>query len=75
MVKKIITRREKLRLSASDIAVRAIKTFIQTFVGAGAVLASASNLEELRVAVIAVAGSALSAAVSVVWNSILVVRD
>lgn len=77
MVKKIkeLTAKDKLLLNAKDIGARALKTFVQAFVGSGAILASATSYDELRVAVIAVTGSALSATVSVVWNSILAIKD
>lgn len=72
---KIITKRDKLKLNYKDISVRALKTFAQAFVGGGAILASATDLATLKSALVAVAGSAISATVSAVWNSILVVRD
>lgn len=75
MVKKVITKKDKLQLNVKDIGVRAAKTFVQAFIGSGAILASATTFDELKVALVAVAGSALSAAVSVVWNSVLAVKD
>lgn len=73
--KKPLTKKDKLKLSAKDIGARALKTFVQAFIGGSAVLAAATSEDELRVALISLVGSAASAAISVVWNSVLVVRD
>ena len=51
--KKIISKRQKLRLNAKDIAVRAAKTFLQTFLASAGTILTLTSKEEQQAALIA----------------------
>ena len=75
MVKKVISKTDKLKLNAKDIGVRAGKTFLQTLIGSIGVVVTATSLEDQKVALVSILVSAAAAALSVIQNSVLAVRD
>ena len=73
--KKIISKREKLKLNAKDIFARAAKTFIQTFLASIGTVLALTSVQEQKSALIALTASSGAAALSVIQNSLLAVRD
>jgi len=72
--KKVISKRDKLKLNAKDIGVRAVKTFVQTLIASAGIVITATSLEEQKVALVSVLASATAAALSVIQNSILAIK-
>lgn len=72
---KVITKRDNLKLNAKDIGVRALKTFVQTFIASLGVVFGATNLEDQKAAFVVVLASSGASALSVVQNALLAVRD
>lgn len=72
--KKVISKRDKLKLKAKDIGVRAVKTFVQTLIASAGIVITATSLEEQKVALVSVLASATAAALSVIQNSILAIK-
>lgn len=75
MGKKILSKRDKLKLNAKDIGVRALKTFVQTLIASAGIVVAATSLEEQKVALVSVLASATAAALSVIQNALLAVVD
>ena len=73
--KKIITKKDKLKLNAKDIGVRALKTFIQTLLASAGTVVVATDFETQKQALLVAVVSAGAAAISVVQNALLVVVD
>lgn len=73
--KKVISKRDKLKLNAKDIGVRAVKTFVQTLIASAGIVITATSLEDQKVALVSVLASATAAALSVVQNALLAVLD
>ncbi len=73
--KKVISKRDKLKLKAKDIGVRAVKTFVQTLIASAGIVIAATSLEDQKVALVSVLASATAAALSVVQNALLAVLD
>jgi|JI102314A2RNA_FD_contig_71_421701_length_972_multi_1_in_0_out_0_2 hypothetical protein len=72
--KKVISKRDKLKLNAKDIGVRAVKTFVQTLIASAGIVITATSLEDQKVALVSVLASATAAALSVIQNSILAIK-
>lgn len=73
--KKIISKRQKLRLNAKDIAVRAAKTFLQTFLASAGTILTLTSKEEQQAALIALVASSGASALSIVQNGLLAIAD
>ena len=73
--KKIITKKDKLKLNAKDIGVRALKTFIQTLLASAGTVVVATDFETQKQALLVAVVSAGAAAISVVQNALLAVVD
>ena len=73
--KKIITKKDKLKLNAKDIGVRALKTFLQTLLASAGTVVVATDFETQKQALLVAVVSAGAAAISVVQNALLVVVD
>lgn len=73
--KKIISKRDKLKLNAKDIGVRAAKTFLQTFLASAGTVLALTSKEEQQAALIALVASSGASAISVVQNALLAVSD
>ena len=72
---KVITKKDKLKLNAKDIGVRALKTFIQTLLASAGTVVVATDFETQKQALLVAVVSAGAAAISVVQNALLVVVD
>lgn len=73
--KKPITRKDKLKVNAKDIGVRALKTFTQSLIASIGVVVAATSLEAQKVALVSVLASAFASALSVTQNALLAVLD
>ena len=73
--KKNITKRDKLKLNAKDIGVRAAKTFLQTFLASAGTILTLTSKEEQQAALIALVASSGASALSIVQNALLAVAD
>ena len=73
--KKIITKKDKLKLNAKDIGVRALKTFIQTLLASAGTVIVATDFETQKQALLVAVVSAGAAAISVVQNALSAVVD
>lgn len=73
--KKAITKKDKLKLNAKDIGIRAAKTFLQTAIASIGIVLTATSLEDTKIAAVSVLTSSAAAAISVIQNAILAIRD
>ena len=73
--KKSITKKDKLKLNAKDIGVRALKTFIQTLLASAGTVIVATDFETQKQALLVAVVSAGAAAISVVQNALSAVVD
>ena len=73
--KKSITKKDKLKLNAKDIGVRAFKTFIQTLLASAGTVIVATDFETQKQALLVAVVSAGAAAISVVQNALSAVVD
>lgn len=74
MVKKVLSKKQKLKGAARDIVIRAAKTFLQTLIASAGIVITATSLEDQKVAIVSVLASASAAALSVIQNSILAIK-
>lgn len=73
--KKIISKRDKLKLNAKDIGARALKTFLQTLLASAGTVFAATSLEGQKAALVVALASAGAAGLSVIQNALLAVSD